>query len=105
MQTGKWVAAAVVAVSFEVLGGLQFSLDALTVAPSPVDRGGWTVRDLRLGKGTLDIDFTGHGSAVAALMLDGQPLEGVSVPMSRLVAGRHVLTVSLSSKDSAELRN
>ncbi len=92
------MAAAVVAVSFEVLGGLQFSLDALTVAPSPVDRGGWTVRDLKIGKGVVDVVFTGRGRDVTALTLDGQPLEGASVPMSRLLTGRHVLTVSLSSK-------
>ena len=91
--------------TFEVLGGLQFSLDALTVAPSPVDRGGWTVRDLKIGKGTLDVVFTGRGRDVAALALDGQPLEGASVPMSRLLTGRHVLAVSLSSEDRGEPRN
>lgn len=85
--------------SFEVLGGLGFSVDALTVLSSSVDRGGWTYRNLRLGKGVLDVVFTGKGRHVAALTLDGKPVAGVSVPMKDLVVGRHEVKVALSEVD------
>lgn len=83
--------------SFEVLGGLAFSIDKLSVRKSPIDRCGWQIKDLKIGHGIVDIIFNGHGNNVLSTTLDNMPISATDISIDTLATcGHHVIQIWLN---------
>jgi hypothetical protein len=93
-----WSVAGNLAATYRVLFGMRFQPDRLAFTPMvpPSYTGERTLSGLRYRDAVLTISVRGHGDGVAAVRLDGRPVERAEIPAE--LTGEHTIEMEMNGR-------
>jgi hypothetical protein len=97
-----WSIAGNLAMVHRLFMGLSFEVEGIRFQPviPKAYTGTKTLSNFKYRNAVLDISVIGHGNAIAAITIDGDPLENAFLPGS--VSGKHQIEITMLNNDFTE---